>query len=373
MSAGPHDQERPLAFVIMPFDEEFKAVFDQLLVPPLEEAGFRVERADTSLDQENILKGIVRRIAESVVVVADLTARNPNVLYELGLAHGQGKPTVLVAQFLDDIPFDLRSYRVKEYSRDIARVEPFKEWLQEVGRKTLAGEIGFGNPISDFLPPAAPAPSAEAAGPYRYPEAETPAASMGELGETGVLDWRVDIEEGSQRAVGSLVNMQKAMEVMSERIGRRTQEMEAAKGAAGPGTASRLRAVVAAAAHDIIEFVHVAETELPSYRAAWERYAESTASLLSSPLAREPDQRESLSELHSSVSEALDSVDGATAGLNRLEGSVRGIRGISRDLNFAADRLVRTVRDIRTEFETSRASLTKILGLLDDILEGPQP
>jgi len=46
------------------------------------------------------------------VLLADLTGKNPNVFYELGLAHALAKPVILIAETLDDIPFDLRALRV---------------------------------------------------------------------------------------------------------------------------------------------------------------------------------------------------------------------------------------------------------------------
>lgn len=61
------------AFVIMPFDPEFQSVYDDLIKPALEEAGYDVERADSFLDQQNILSDIVRGIGDADLVVAELT------------------------------------------------------------------------------------------------------------------------------------------------------------------------------------------------------------------------------------------------------------------------------------------------------------
>jgi hypothetical protein len=51
------------------------------------------------------------------VLIAELTTKNPNVLYELGLAHALEKPVVLIASNEDDVPFDLRHIRVIIYDQ----------------------------------------------------------------------------------------------------------------------------------------------------------------------------------------------------------------------------------------------------------------
>src|SRR4051812_44657212 len=111
------------AFVIMPFDPEFDAVYTDLIVPPLREAGFEVQRADDVDARQNVMVDVVRGIAEADVVIADLTTGNANVFYELGLAHALGVPTVLIAQesSREDIPFDLRQYRTEFYDTHFQR------------------------------------------------------------------------------------------------------------------------------------------------------------------------------------------------------------------------------------------------------------
>jgi len=62
-----------------------------------------------------IIMDIQRAIAEADVILCDMSGRNPNVFYELGLAHAIGKPVVLVSDNLSDVPFDLRHIRIITY------------------------------------------------------------------------------------------------------------------------------------------------------------------------------------------------------------------------------------------------------------------
>ena len=54
-------------------------------------------------------------VYQSRVVIADCTTRNPNVFYEIGMAHTVGKPVILITQNEDDVPFDLRHIRYITY------------------------------------------------------------------------------------------------------------------------------------------------------------------------------------------------------------------------------------------------------------------
>jgi len=57
------------------------------------------------------MEDIWSMILSAEVVVADITGRNANVFYELGIAHTLGKPVILITQTTEDIPFDLNRYR----------------------------------------------------------------------------------------------------------------------------------------------------------------------------------------------------------------------------------------------------------------------
>jgi hypothetical protein len=72
-----------VAFVIMPFGEEFDRIFKGLIEPPLSEAGYQVRRADTDDNPQSIIKEIIQGIYKADLVVADLSELNPNVMYEL--------------------------------------------------------------------------------------------------------------------------------------------------------------------------------------------------------------------------------------------------------------------------------------------------
>lgn len=77
---------KPFIFVLMPFDSTFDDIYALGIRPACEAAGAYCERVDEQIFHESILQRIYNQIAKADVIVADLTARNPNVFYETGYA-----------------------------------------------------------------------------------------------------------------------------------------------------------------------------------------------------------------------------------------------------------------------------------------------
>ena len=103
-------------FVLMPFADEFTLVYETI-VEALE--GLMVcTRADDLRIGKLILARLLRGIATAELVIADLTGRNPNVFYELALAHTRTKNVLLLTQNIKDVPFDLRGYFCHTYKLD---------------------------------------------------------------------------------------------------------------------------------------------------------------------------------------------------------------------------------------------------------------
>lgn len=103
-------------FVMMPFAAPLGAYYDKIYKPAIEKAGLIPIRADNEIfGTGKIIDQIWSGINSARVLVAELTTRNPNVFYELGLAHALKKPVVLVSSNEDDVPFDLHHIRVIYY------------------------------------------------------------------------------------------------------------------------------------------------------------------------------------------------------------------------------------------------------------------
>lgn len=103
-------------FVMQPFADPFGGYYETLFKPAIIQAGLRAVRADDEIfGSGKIMDQVWRGIRESKVLIAELTMRNANVYYELGLAHALGKPVVLIAADGEEVPFDVHHIRVIYY------------------------------------------------------------------------------------------------------------------------------------------------------------------------------------------------------------------------------------------------------------------
>jgi hypothetical protein len=103
-------------FVMQPFAAPLGDYYEKVFKPAIEKAGLNPVRADAEIfGTGKIMDQVFQGIVAAKVLVAELTTRNPNVFYELGVAHALKKPVVLVSAREEDVPFDLHHIRVIYY------------------------------------------------------------------------------------------------------------------------------------------------------------------------------------------------------------------------------------------------------------------
>lgn len=103
-----------LISVMMPFSAAFKGTYDAVH-RVADHMSLECLRADDIWEDSTFIQDIFSLIFRSHVVVVDFTGRNPNVMYETGIAHALGKTVVPITQSLDDIPSDLGHHRALKY------------------------------------------------------------------------------------------------------------------------------------------------------------------------------------------------------------------------------------------------------------------
>ena len=96
------------AFVLTPFSNEFKEIYEKGIKKAAKIACINVERMDEQYFNEQMLKHLLDQIESADLIIADLSYNNPNVYYELGYAHAKNKLSILLNNDPQTIPFDLK-------------------------------------------------------------------------------------------------------------------------------------------------------------------------------------------------------------------------------------------------------------------------
>jgi nucleoside 2-deoxyribosyltransferase len=125
-----------ICFVVMPFDSLFQIQYERVIKPAIEELGLKCIRGDEIYSKPQIMADIWKSIRKSRLVIAEMTDRNANVFYEMGLAHAIGKPIILLTRNEEDVPFDLKALRYRYYNTN----DPFwGENLRDAIRTMVKG------------------------------------------------------------------------------------------------------------------------------------------------------------------------------------------------------------------------------------------
>jgi len=114
----PKPVPKEVCFVMMPFEEPFVSYFKAIIKPAIESSNLDPRQGDSLFRSSPIMADIWQMIQDAKIIIAVLTGKNPNVFYEMGLAHAIGKPIILISETMIDVPFDLHSLRVILYNKN---------------------------------------------------------------------------------------------------------------------------------------------------------------------------------------------------------------------------------------------------------------
>lgn len=130
-------------FVIMPFLKELKPVYEDHIRTALKKMNLTVARGDDFFTAKSVMSDIWNAMNACRLVIADCTGRNPNVFYEMGMAHTLGKPVILISQNRDDIPFDIQHIRYLIYEYTPRGMSEFEKTLTATIESELQEEFSY--------------------------------------------------------------------------------------------------------------------------------------------------------------------------------------------------------------------------------------
>jgi len=130
-------------FVIMPFLKELKPMYDDHIRSAAQKMNLTVARGDDFFTAKSVMSDIWNAMNSCRLVIADCTGRNPNVFYEMGMAHTLGKPVILISQNKEDIPFDIQHIRYLIYEFTPRGMMEFEKNLTATIQSELEDEFSY--------------------------------------------------------------------------------------------------------------------------------------------------------------------------------------------------------------------------------------
>ena len=146
--------ENKNCFVLMPIADcdgyekgHFAHVYDDIIKPAIDKTEYTAIRADEVKETNFIHLDILKKLIDAPIAVCDLSTRNPNVLFELGIRQAFDKPVVLIQEKGTPKIFDIAPLRYLEYSKEMKYHEVLESQkkLQEAIEATKAAEGDSGN------------------------------------------------------------------------------------------------------------------------------------------------------------------------------------------------------------------------------------
>jgi hypothetical protein len=349
------------AFVLMPFAAEFSEIYNLFIARALDRAGYEVMRADDIVSQQNILHDIVSYIATSDLIVADLTGSNPNVYYELGIAHALRKPVVLLTQSVEELPFDLRPYRVIPYNTHFAAIQKAEIELAKLAVGARDGTVSFGSPVRDFL-------SDQEIGAVTPYNPATPNGEDPEL-ELGLIDHLVTIEEGFEQLTAVLGRISEGMAEMTGRVSETSEQLDRANANEGSGSTRHKQSIMRKLAKYQDTFASYLATRTGEYNGVLSGIENSLEAVVSAATAETVEERAQLEEMLQSLSEMEDSAIEAQKTYVGLARTIDETGNFERHLTRANQRVSSEVRQLANSIDQTIAILSRARAVGERILK----
>lgn len=110
------------AFMVMPFSDDIvRQAYEHCIKPIFKEKGIEIRKADEIFSTNPVYDDIVQEIQRAQIIVVDISGKNPNVFYELGIAHTlkQNQTIILTHDEYKGMPFDIAHFRIIHYDNTI--------------------------------------------------------------------------------------------------------------------------------------------------------------------------------------------------------------------------------------------------------------
>lgn len=341
-------------FVILPFQdgplhicEEIKKQFKDR---------FEINNAGDLDSSQSILKDIVKGIADADFIIADLTSENPNVFYELGLAHALNKQTIIITQSIGSLPFDIQSYRAIEYSTEFYKVNDLFTKLDNYLSQAESGEVSFGNPVSDFAPEIKIVNKSNSSqitdAPQEFSSKKTEESTTTtdnadftpptpeEIHDIGFLDALEDLDGSIATFNTEYEKMSSDLDSMNTKISDSAEKIVKIKKNNSPNITNLIRLECRNAGQYVQTCSNSFKQHIDEVDKAWMTIENRISLLMDNPYILNSGQLEDLDPAIDQLIGLKEQIQFSNSGVLELSSSMQSIRGVERSLTAAVESML---------------------------------
>lgn len=340
--------DKKKVFMIMPFEDKFFEVYEML--KRQFEKEFIFSHAGDEDNQQNILKDIIQSIYEADIIIADLTGLNANVFYELGVAHTLNKKVIIITENISSLPFDLKSYRAREYSTHFTKFAELIDALDKYLHGAVSGEVVYSNPVNDFLSTQKEADIVKSIYTTNS-EIELP-----EDTENGFLDFMAGIEENMNQMTDYVNQMTNDLQNMTDNVIKSTEKIN---NIGGNGSASFVRKEAKKVANYMGTFSANLRVYNSHYIRLWNQVEKDILGLLENKYASQ--NADELVSFLKSLKATQNKIVESCLSVEKMKNASLGNFGMERTLNQSIRFLDEDLANYLSIMEQIRCSIDRIL------------
>lgn len=356
----------PKVFVITPFGEEFLALFEEFKRSFCDQFDF--SNAGDMDNQQNILKDIVEGIALADIIIADLTGLNANVFYELGLAHAMNKKVIIITQDIDDLPFDIRSYRANQYSLQFNKIPALLEELQKLLCGAIDGTVKYGNPILDYAPHYQTIDSNSTKPALQDQAEKAELDTTKDEGEKGFLDFIAEIETDLNTTTEELTNLADETREIGTSLSAATDDINRVKAQSGKVEATYVRNLCRKLSEPMESYASKIKLSVTTISTCWSNIENNYLALLDNKFTQTSNDAKNLETSAKSLKEMQSVIWNSDEKVEGFISSLRGCMGMERRLNRAISLSISELEAYLTLTDTMSSSIDRIISKTDIVL-----
>jgi hypothetical protein len=344
--------EKKKVFFIMPFEDQFFKIFE--LIKRKFGTLYDFSHSGDNLNQQSIVRDIIQSLSESDIIIANLTGLNANVFYELGIAHTLNKKVIIITEDISSLPFDLKAYRVQEYSMEYIQFDNLLDSLKLSLEGAFSGKISFSNPVMDYF---------NIKGIKQLSFSTINSVNILAQGESekGFLDFLADIQSNTELFTTYLTSMATDMNKMTENISKSTKKITDTKTSGSSKTAN----IIQQEAKKVAGFMSSFDSSLQKYNkeyvTIWDKIEKDVLGLIENDFAYSEDNKSALIDFLKSLfpmkAAAIKNIEIMKDVNKSLENNI----GLERTMNQAIKILMNDIKTYVTILDQINASIERII------------